>query len=317
MNRTLTTFWGALVLTLAVACGSDDDGGDVGAARAADLSQFPTPSRSLAAPQPEPTSPAEATQLQSQPEQDDSGSETAETAPITKEELRQLRQRLLSGELSEEEAQQALQRLRAQGDGFGVDVGSQVVGTIETIEQGTITVATEIALVTVSVQEDTDIRITSVIEPAALIDGTQVMVVSERVEGRSLARSITIVPSDQSGLGPGRPGPGAGQGQGESGVGQGGLGPLFGTVADIDDSGFTLETQRGPLPIVVNEDSVVVQTRQGTHTDLEPGMLVRVVGPADEDDSMEARSIIVTPEGLEDNRGFGGGDRRGSTGGGT
>lgn len=174
MNRTLTTFVGALAITLAVACGSDDDGGDVAAARAADLSQFPTPSRSLAAPQPEPTSPAEATQSQSQPEQDDSGSETAETAPITREELQQLRQRLLSGELSEEEAQQALQRLRAQGDGFGVDGGSQVVGTIQTIEQGTIAVATEIALVTVSVQEDTDIRITSVIEPAALIDGTQV-----------------------------------------------------------------------------------------------------------------------------------------------
>ena len=306
MNRPLTTLVGAMILALAVACGSDDDGGDVAVARTADLSQFPTPSRSLAAPQYETTSPAQAAQSQPQAERDDSGG-TAESAPITREELQQLRQRLLSGELSEEEAQQALQRLRAQGGGFGVDGGSQVVGTIETIEQGTITVATEVALVTVSVQEGTDIRITSVIEPAALTVGTQVMVVSERVESNTVARAITIIPDDQSGFGPGRPGLGAGQGRGGFGVDQVGLGPLFGTVADVFDKGFTLETQRGPLPIVVNEESVVVQTRQGTPADLEPGMLVRVVGPADENDNIEAQSIIVTPEGLEDIRGFGGG----------
>ena len=316
MNGTLSTFVGAMVLMLAVACGSDGDGGEVAAARTADLSQFPTPSRSLAAPQPEPTSPALAAQSQLQSERDDGDSGTAETAPIAREELQQLRQRLLSGELSEEEAQQALQQLRAQGGGFGVDSGSQVVGTIETVEQGTITVATEIALVTVSVLEGTDIRITSVIESAALTDGTQVMVVSERIESSTVARAITIVPDEQSGLGSGRPGLGAGQGRGGFGVDQGGLGPLFGTIADVGDNGFTLETQRGPLPIVVNEESVVVQTRQGTPADLEPGMLVRVVGPADEDDSIEARSIIVSPEGLEDIRGFGC-DRRGSIGGGT
>ena len=316
MNRPLTTFVGAMVLMLAVACGSDGDGGEVAAARTADLSQFPTPSRSLAAPQSEPTSPALAAQSQLQSERDDGGSGTAEAAPIAREELQQLRQRLLSGELSEEEAQQALQRLRAQGGGFGVDSGSQVVGTIETVEQGTITVATEIALVTVSVLEGADIRITSVIESAALTDGTQVMVVSERIESSTVARAITIVPDEQSGLGSDRPGLGAGQGRGGFGVDQGGLGPLFGTIADVGDNGFTLETQRGPLPIVVNEESVVVQTRQGTPADLKPGMLVRVVGPADEDDSIEARSIIVSPEGLEDIRGFGG-DRRGSIGGGT
>ena len=306
MNRMLTIFAGAMVLTLAVACGSDD-GGDVAAARAADLSQFPTPSRSLAAPQPEPTSQAEAAQSQSQAEQAGSGGETAEAAPITREELQQLRQRLLSGTLSEEEAQQALQRLMAQGGGFGAAAGSQVVGTIEAVEQGAITVATEIALVAVSVREDTDIRITSILEPAALTDGAQVMVVSERVEGRTVARAITIVPDDQGGLVPGRPGPGAGQGRGGLGVDQGGAGPLFGTVGNIGDTGFTLETQRGPLPIAVSEESVVVRTRQGTLADLEPGMLVRVVGPADENDDIEARSIIVTPEELEDIRGFGGG----------
>ena len=172
---------------------------------------------------------------------------------------------------------------------------------------------TQLATVTASVGEGTNISITSILEPTALTAGSQVMVVSERVEGSTLARTITIVPEGQGGFGRGAGVFGGGQGgAGGFGGGQGrqgavGARPLFGTVGSIEDSGFTLETQQGPLPIAMNEETLVVETRQGTVDDLEVGMQVRVIGPADENGEIDARSIIVTPDGLENLRGFGGG----------
>ena len=296
---------GALILTVGAACGSAQEESPPAAAQVADLSQFPTPTRSQA--QPRPTSPPPISQRQ----QSQSASETAEVAPMTQEEMQQLRQRLQSGELSEEEAQQAIQRIRAQFGGgqsgapFGGDAGSVAVGSIESVGENSITVKTELASVTAILGEDTNVRITSILEPTALTDGAQVMVVSERVEGSALARVVTIVPEGQVGFG-GGPG-----GQRGFGGGQGDVGSraLFGTLVNVTDSGFLLETQQGPLPITMDDESVIVQTREGTVEDLEPGMLVRVVGPADDDGRIVARSVFVTPEELQDIRGFGGGGR--------
>ncbi|MCY4653701.1 MAG: hypothetical protein OXC95_11125 [Dehalococcoidia bacterium] len=58
----------------------------------------------------------------------------------------------------------------------------------------------------------------------------------------------------------------------------------------------------------MDNESVVVRTRQGSLDDLEPGMLVRIVGSADEDGRIDTHLITVTPEGLENVRGFGGGN---------
>ena len=245
---------------------------------------------------------------------------------MSQEELQQLAQRLRSGELSEEEAQQAIQRIQSQlggGQGGGGLVGRQAVGTIESIEEGSIVVVTEVDTVIGRVGEATNVSITSVLEPAALTDGSQVMVVSERVEGSALARTITIVPEEQGGFGRGLRGLGGGQGpaggfegrQGATGGlggaqgGQGAVGarPLFGTIESMGDGGFTLETQQGPLPVAMNEETVIVETRQGTLADLEVGMQVRVSGAEDEGGAIDARSVIVTPEGLDDTRGFRGG----------
>ena len=223
---------------------------------------------------------------------------------MSQEEVEQLRQRLQSGELSGEEARQAIQRLRGQfGDRLGGGAGTQVVGSISSIEESAFTVSTEFDTVEVSVREDTIISVTSVLEPTALIDGTQVMVLSEQVEGSTVARTITIVPAGQGGFGPIR---------GEFGAGQGGPGTdrrLFGTVESSNDSGFTLETKQGPLPIVMNKESMVVKTSQGAFADLEAGMQVRVIGTTDEDGRIGARSVTLTPEGLESNSGLGGGTR--------
>ena len=228
---------------------------------------------------------------------------------MTQEEIQQLRQQMQSGQLSEEEVQQAIQRLRAQfgggqGGPFGGDAGSVAVGPIESVAEDTITVKTELASVTASVGEDTNVRITSILDPSTLNDGSQVMVISERVEGSTLARVITIVPEGQGAFGGGQGGRGrfgaAQGGQGGLGAGQGNPRALSGTVENVTDTGFLLETQQGPLPVDMDDESVIIQTRQGTIDDLETGMLVRVLGPADEDGRIDARTVTATPEGLED-----------------
>lgn len=318
MRVVLITLAGALILAAGVACGSAEEESAPAAAQVADLSQFPTPTRSQAEPRPTSAPPT----AQAQPGQNEG--ESAETEPMAPEEIQQLMQRLQSGELSEEEAREAVQRIRAQfgggqgGPPFGAAGGSVAVGSIESVGDSSVTVKTELASITASVGEDTDIRITSILEPTELADGAQVMVVSERVEGRALARMITVVPEGEGELGGGAGGQrglggfGGGQaGQGGAQAGQGGFGgaqgrPLFGTLENVSDAGFTLETQQGPLPIGVDGESVIVQTREGTIGDLEAGMQVRVVGAANEDGRIDARSVLVTPEGVEDVRGFGG-----------
>ncbi len=317
MKTKLSIFPGMVILLLLLACGSSEQEVSPTTAQVADVSQFPTPTRSQAEPQP--TSPPAVAQVQTS---QDAGGSTDEQAPMTEEEIQDLRQRLQSGELSEEEAQQAFQRLRSQfGDGPGGPGGpggSQVAGSIESLEESSLTVATDLASVSVDVGADTIIRITSVLEATALTDDTQVLVVSERMEGKTLARVITIIPEGQTGfrggglgrLGGGQGTPGGGQGgfganQAAPGGGQGGFGGnrgLFGTVTGVSDTGFTLETQQGPLPIAIDEDSVILETREGAFTDLEVGMQVRIAGPAAENGTIEARSVIVTPEGLEDTR---------------
>ena len=302
MKTQLSMLAGLLIVLFILACASSDEGDSAAAAQVADVSQFPTPTRSLAEPQP--TSQPVVAQTQAS---QNANATTGEQAPMSEAEIQQLRQRLQSGELSEEEARQAFQRLRAQfGDGPGGAGGTQVAGSIESVEESTFTVATELASVSVSVGADTSIRVTSVLEPTALTDDAQVMVVSERLEGSTLARAITIIPEDQARFRGGQGGFGGAQGGLRSNQGgAGGPAGLFGAVTSVTDSGFTLETQQGPLPIVMNEESIILETRQGAFVDLEVGMQVRVTGPADENGSIDARSVTVTPRGFEGLRGPG------------
>ena len=109
-------------------------------------------------------------------------------------------------------------------------------------------------------------------------------------------------------FGGGQGGFGGGQG-GQDGLGGGGARPLIGTVTNVGDGGFTLETQQGPLPISMDDDTVIIETREGTVADLEAGMRVTVIGPADEEGTIDARVVNVIPEGLDDVRGLGGGGR--------
>lgn len=311
MRGFLVMLSGALIFALGVACESSD-AESAPAAQVADLSQFPTPTRSQAEPRPT------AQPLAAQPQPGQAEVDADEATPMTPEEMQRLRQRLQSGELSEEEAQQAIQRLRAQfgggqgGPPFEGNAGSVAVGAIESVGEDAITIKTELASVTSMIGESANVRVTSILERAALTDGAQVLVVGERIEGNALARVITIFPEGQTGFRGGQGGrPRFGADQGSQAVPGGGQGvrSLFGAVEGVTDAGFTLETQQGPLPIALDDESVVVRTRQGTIADLKIGMVVRVVGPSDEDGAIDARSVVVTPEELQDIPGFGGGGR--------
>ena len=318
-------------VALAVACGSGSDEGAVASLPTADISSFPTPSGSQATrpPEPEPTATVPAAETDEAPEENDE-SVTADAPSMTPEELQELRERFQRGELSEEEAQEVFQRLREQfgggqggpglgGFGPGGPGGSQAVGTIESVDGNTITVATELSTVTANLEDDTTINITSLLEPSALADDKQVMVISERVEGSNLARTITVLPEGQGVFGRGAGGFG-GLGRGQAGLGgQGAPGglelgaarPLVGTVTGSEAGGFTLETQQGPLPISVDDETLIIATSQGTIGDLQAGMRITVIGETDENGTIEARIVSVAPEGvnLEGIRGFGGGGR--------
>lgn len=315
------------MVALAAACGSGNDQGSVASMSAADISSFPTPSGSQATRPPEPEPTATVPRAQTNEDSENDESDPPDSPEMTPEELQELRERFQRGELSEEEAQEVFQRLREQfGDGLGGPGpggigqggfgGSQAVGTIESVDGNVITVATELSRVTAEVTEDTAINITSVLEPSALADDTQVMVISERVEGSNLARTVTILSEGQGGFGRGAGGFGGfGGGQADQ-AGLGGLElsaarPLVGAITGTENGGFTLETQQGPLPISVNDETLIIETRQGTIADLEAGMRVTVIGQADEDGTIEARVVSVAPEAvdLEGIRGFAGGGR--------
>ncbi len=333
MNRPMVAIVATLFAALVLACGSGGNEGSVSTLPTADISSFPTPSGSRATPTPEPaptaTAPAaQSTQSTEVPE--DAGNVAADAPQLTPEELQELRARLQSGELSEEEAQEVLERLRSQfgggqggagrgGFGPGGLAGSQTVGVIESIDGNTLIVTTELAEVTATLGENTITNVTSVLAPSALTDDTQVIVVSERVDGVNLARTITILPEEQGGFGRGAGGFG---GLGGGQAGQGGAGglelgttrPLAGAVTSATAGGITLETQQGPLPVSLDEETLIIETRQGTAADLETGMRVTVVGQADEGGTISAVAVNVVPEGLDlqDTRGFGGGGRNAS-----
>ena len=178
---------------------------------------------------------------------------------MSQEELQELRDKMRSGQLSEDEMAEAVQRLRAQfgggqgGGGFGGGGGSQAVGSIESIDGNTIAVTTELATISANVGENANIRITSILEPTALTEGAQVMVFSERVEGSTLARAITIIPEGQGGFGRARGGGGQGGqggfGGGQAGAAGGGVRPLFGTIESIATAGSPLRLNRARCPL--------------------------------------------------------------------
>ena len=376
IDRALISLVGILVLGLAAGCGSAEN--DAPAAAQADLSEFPTPTKSLASTKSDATDAPESSGSQTQTT--DEMDEDTENEPISEEELQQILQRIQSGEMSPEEFMQIAEQLEAQfgGEvgGFGGMSGTQAFGTIQSIDGNAITIETETGAVTANLATDTMISVTSVLDPSDLDEGMQVTAFSERVDGRTTARMIIIEPEGQeAGFGPrgqggqdgggfggpftGRPpipiapgqdgflrgngsvqvvesevitggpgGPGAivvfegtftedadlgaeGQSGGGGFAGAMGVPPLFGSIESVSGNVITIDTQQGPLPVTLDDETFISQTKQGTVEDLEVGMQVTAFGTSGEDGTIEAQVVNTLPEGIEDLGGFGGGRRAG------
>ena len=91
---------------------------------------------------------------------------------------------------------------------------------------------------------------------------------------------------------------------GQDGGGFGGGGGLVGTLESVEGDTISLSTPQGTLKATVGGETIIQQTAQIGLEDLLEGMRLTVVGERAEDGTVEARTVIVVPEGSE---GFGGG----------
>ena len=241
----------------------------------------------------------------------------------TQEQLAELRERFQSGEVTQEELAELRQQFQDAGGfgggGFGGFGGgfTPMVGAIESIDGNLVNVATPDGTLTAIVGGDATVSISTETGVEGLELGQQVSVVGERDDtGSFLASTITVVTAGGA-FGGGRTG---GQRQGGFGGGRfGGTRALTGTVDSIEESSITIETEQGPLPVAVNDDTIVRLTSQGAIGDLETGMTVVIIGQPDEDGQVMATSVNVVPEGLTQGLGgaggfFGGRQRPGGQG---
>ena len=69
----------------------------------------------------------------------------------------------------------------------------------------------------------------------------------------------------------------------------------IGTVEDIDDNVITLETMTGVIEVTVADDTSIQKMGEGSIEDISPGDTITVTGESEDDGSIEAASIFVTP----------------------
>ena len=72
---------------------------------------------------------------------------------------------------------------------------------------------------------------------------------------------------------------------------------IVGTIKKVEGNVLTVNTQRGPLAATIGTDSTIQKLAEGTLADLQTGAGVTVIGQPGEDGTVEAVSIIITPEG--------------------
>jgi len=86
-------------------------------------------------------------------------------------------------------------------------------------------------------------------------------------------------------------------GEGAESQGFAGLAGLTGTVEKVEGNTVTVNTAQGPLQATIGADTIIQSFTEGTLADLETGTQVTVTGQRGEDGTVEARSILITPEG--------------------
>ena len=309
---------------------------------------FPTPTRSQA-----PTSNSTATNTGTQSQVVITSEPEQENATLSAEELQQLREKLQSGlqsgDLTSEELAEIRGKLQAhfRSQSGGTERGNfnfeRVSGTVLSVTDSTVTVKTETGQMTASINSDTTFRITTLLQVTGnqvidenLEEGKNVTAIIERGEGgTNIAQTLVIQPENSFTSGqnraafPGRGGQGGGggfrggaqtgRGSGRSGeMAQAGNRPLIGSVVSTDTDSVVLETQLGQLKVTINETTTIVTRSEGTIEDIVEGDQVMIVGPREENGSINANSISNIPDGADEITGLGlggrGSGRRGNGG---
>ncbi len=88
-------------------------------------------------------------------------------------------------------------------------------------------------------------------------------------------------------------------GQGFGGQRFSGRGGLSGTIEKIEGNTITVNTPQGPLQAAVEADTIIQIFAVGTLADLLEGVRVTVFGQRGEDGAVQARSILLVPEGAD------------------
>ena len=74
---------------------------------------------------------------------------------------------------------------------------------------------------------------------------------------------------------------------------------ISGTIDKIEGNTVTVTTAQGPLQATIGADTTIQMVAKGTSQDLRTGLRVTVVGQRGADGAVIARSILVTPEGID------------------
>lgn len=89
--------------------------------------------------------------------------------------------------------------------------------------------------------------------------------------------------------------PRLGQGSGSQGFGS--SSGLTGTIEKVEGDTITVNTPRGPIRATLGQNTLIQKSSLGSPNDLQPGQRVTVVGQRAEDDTIQARSILLIQEG--------------------
>ena len=81
--------------------------------------------------------------------------------------------------------------------------------------------------------------------------------------------------------------------------GQGGRPGVSGTVAGIEGGQLTVTTPEGPVVVHLTPETTFQKVNQATLEEVQEGVRVRVVGRPGDDGVIQARSIMLVPEGVE------------------
>ena len=87
-------------------------------------------------------------------------------------------------------------------------------------------------------------------------------------------------------------------GQGMVGQGGAGRGGLTGTVEKVEGSVVTVNTPQGPLEATISSNTSILGYAEESVEALQAGVQVTVTGQRNEDGTVEATSVVITPEGV-------------------